>query len=67
MDTEHSAIMEPLRRLEVFTGTGRTWRDEGGSDPPDVAYAPDRKAEPPIAHLEGFKGNFASRWLCRLP
>ncbi|SHG79803.1 transposase [Bradyrhizobium erythrophlei] len=30
MDTEHSAITEPVRRLEVFTGAGRrrTWRDE---------------------------------------
>jgi transposase len=30
MDTEHSAIIEPVRRLEVFTGAGRrrTWRDE---------------------------------------
>lgn len=27
MDTEHSAITEPVRRIEVFTGTGRrrTW------------------------------------------
>ena len=30
MDTEHVAITEPVRRLEVFTGSGRrrTWRDE---------------------------------------
>ena len=30
MDTEHSAITEPVRRLEVFTGAGRRriWRDE---------------------------------------
>jgi transposase len=30
MDTDHSAITEPVRRLEVFTGAGRrrTWRDE---------------------------------------
>jgi len=30
MDTERSAITEPVRRLEVFTGAGRrrTWRDE---------------------------------------
>jgi transposase len=30
MDTDHSAIPEPVRRLEVFTGAGRrrTWRDE---------------------------------------
>src|SRR5205809_1016313 len=33
----------------------RPWR---GADPPGVAcgYAPDRKAERPIAHLDGFKG-----------
>jgi transposase-like protein len=30
MDTEHNAITEPVRRLEVFTGAGRrrTWRDQ---------------------------------------
>jgi transposase len=30
MGTEHNAITEPVRRLEVFTGAGRrrTWRDE---------------------------------------
>jgi len=30
MDTEHSAITEPVRRIEVFTGTGRrrTWNAE---------------------------------------
>jgi transposase len=30
MDTEHIAITEPVRRLEVFTGAGRRrkWRDE---------------------------------------
>ena len=30
MDTERSAITEPVRRLEVFTGAGRRriWRDE---------------------------------------
>jgi transposase len=30
MDTEHIAITEPVRRIEVFTGTGRrrTWRAE---------------------------------------
>ena len=46
------------------TKTGQLWayvaddRPWGGSDPPGVAYvyAPDRKAERPIAHLEGFKG-----------
>jgi transposase len=46
------------------TKTGQLWayaRDDrpwGGSDPPAVAYiyAPDRKAERPIAHLAGFRG-----------
>jgi transposase len=30
MDTEHTAITEPVRRIEVFTGTGRrrTWSAE---------------------------------------
>jgi transposase len=46
------------------TKTGQLWayaaddRPWGGADPPGVAYvyAPDRKAERPIAHLAGFKG-----------
>ena len=46
------------------TKTGQLWayaRDDrpwGGTDPPGVAYvyAPDRKAERPIAHLAGFSG-----------
>jgi hypothetical protein len=46
------------------TKTGQLWayaRDDrpwGGTDPPAVVYvyAPDRKAERPIAHLAGFKG-----------
>ncbi len=46
------------------TKTGQLWayaaddRPWGGSNPPGIAYvyAPDRKAERPIAHLEGFKG-----------
>ena len=46
------------------TKTGQLWayaaddRPWGGVDPPGVAYvyAPDRKAERPIAHLAGFKG-----------
>ena len=46
------------------TITGQVWayaRDDrpwGGTDPPGVAYvyAPDRKAERPIAHLAGFIG-----------
>jgi transposase len=46
------------------TKTGQLWayaRDDrpwGGTDPPGVAYvyAPDRRAERPIAHLAGFRG-----------
>jgi transposase len=46
------------------TKTGQLWayaaddRPWGGSDPPGVAYvyAPDRKAERPITHLDSFKG-----------
>jgi transposase len=46
------------------TKTGQLWayaRDDrpwGGSDPPGVAYvyAPDRKAERPLSHLDGFTG-----------
>lgn len=36
----------------------RTTGHGGGADPPGVAsvYAPDRKADRPIAHLAGFKG-----------
>jgi hypothetical protein len=54
-------VLDPGRRR---TKTGQLWayaRDDrpwGGSDPPAVAYvyAPDRKAERPIAHLQGFAG-----------
>jgi len=54
-------VLDPGRGC---TKTGQLWayvaddRPWGGSDPPGVAYvyAPDRKAERPIAHLEGFKG-----------
>jgi hypothetical protein len=46
------------------TKTGQLWayaaddRPWGGADPPGVVYvyAPDRKADRPIAHLDGFKG-----------
>ena len=46
------------------TKTGQLWayaaddRPWGGADPPGVVYvyAPDRKAERPIAHIDGFKG-----------
>jgi transposase len=39
-------------------GYARDDRPWGGADPPGVAYvyAPDRKAERPIAHLAGFMG-----------
>jgi Transposase IS66 family len=48
--------------------TGQLWayaaddRPRGGADPPGVVYvyAPDRKAERPIAHLDGFKGSCRS-------
>jgi len=54
-------VLDPGRGC---TKTGQLWayaaddRPWGGSDPPGVAYvyAPDRKSERPIAHLEGFKG-----------
>ena len=54
-------VLDPGRG---HTKTGQLWayasddRPWGGSDPPGVAYvyAPDRKAERPIAHLAGFKG-----------
>src|SRR6478609_8609169 len=41
--------------VSKYVADDRPW---AGSDPPGVAYvyAPDRKAERPIAHLEGFKG-----------
>src|SRR5207302_2005244 len=42
-------------QLFAYARDDRPW---AGSDPPGVAYvyAPDRKAERPIAHLKGFKG-----------
>src|ERR1700730_10927166 len=54
-------VLDPGRGC---TKTGQLWayaaddRPWGGADPPSVAYvyAPDRKAERPIAHLAGFKG-----------
>lgn len=60
-DETTAPILDPGRGR---TKTGQLWayaRDDrpwGGSDPPGVAYiyAPDRKAERPIAHLAGFKG-----------
>lgn len=42
-------------QLFAYVRDDRPW---GGGDPPGVAYvyAPDRKAERPIAHLAGFRG-----------
>ena len=60
-DETTAPVLDPGRGR---TKTGQLWayaRDDrpwGGSDPPAVAYvyAPDRKAERPIAHLQGFAG-----------
>jgi transposase len=60
-DETTAPVLDPGRGR---TKTGQLWayaRDDrpwGGSDPPGVAYvyAPDRKAERPIAHLQGFTG-----------
>jgi transposase len=60
-DETTAPVLDPGRGR---TKTGQLWayaRDDrpwGGSDPPGVAYvyAPDRKAERPMAHLAGFKG-----------
>jgi transposase len=60
-DETVAPVLDPGRGR---TKTGQLWayaRDDrpwGGTDPPGVAYlyAPDRKAERPIAHLGGFRG-----------
>lgn len=60
-DETTAPVLDPGRGR---TKTGQLWayaRDDrpwGGADPPAVAYvyAPDRKAERPIAHLAGFNG-----------
>jgi transposase len=60
-DETTAPVLDPGRGR---TKTGQLWayaRDDrpwGGPEPPVVAYmyAPDRKAERPIAHLEGFRG-----------
>lgn len=60
-DETTAPVLDPGRGR---TKTGQLWayaRDDrpwGGSDPPGVVYvyAPDRKAERPIAHLYGFTG-----------
>ena len=58
-DETTAPVLDPGR-----TKTGQLWayaRDDRpwcGSDPPAVAYvyAPDRKTERPLAHLDGFTG-----------
>ncbi len=60
-DETTAPVLDPGRGR---TRTGQLWayaRDDrpwNGPDPPGVAYlyAPDRKAERPIAHLAGFRG-----------
>ncbi|MGD9925730.1 MAG: IS66 family transposase [Pseudorhodoplanes sp.] len=60
-DETTAPVLDPGRgrtkigQLWAYARDDRPW---GGSDPPGVAYvyAPDRKAERPIAHLVGFKG-----------
>lgn len=60
-DETTAPVLDPGRGR---TKTGQLWayaRDDrpwGGADPPGVAYvyAPDRKAERPIEHLDGFRG-----------
>ena len=60
-DETTAPVLDPGRGR---TKTGQLWayaRDDrpwGGPEPPGVAYiyAPDRKAERPIAHLQGFRG-----------
>src|SRR3954452_1540218 len=60
-DETTAPVLDPGRGR---TKTGQLWayaRDDrpwGGTDPPGVAYvyAPDRRAERPIAHLSGFTG-----------
>jgi transposase len=60
-DETTAPVLDPGRGR---TKTGQLWayaRDDrpwGGSDPPGVAYVytPDRKAERPLSHLDGFTG-----------
>jgi hypothetical protein len=56
-------------QLWAYAADDRLW---GGFDPPGVVhvYAPDRKADRPIAHLTGFKGilqvdGYAGFWQAR--
>ena len=60
-DETAAPVLDPGRgqtktgQMFAYARDDRPW---GGADPPGVAYvyAPDRKAERPIAHLAGFKG-----------
>jgi transposase len=60
-DETTAPVLDPGRgrtktgQLFAYVRDDRQW---GGSDPPGVVYlyAPDRKAERPIAHLAGFSG-----------
>ena len=60
-DETTAPVLDPGRgrtktgQLFAYARDDRPW---GGADPPGVAfvYAPDHKAERPIAHLGGFKG-----------
>jgi transposase len=60
-DETTAPVLDPGRgrtktgQLFAYARDDRPW---GGTDPPAVAYvyAPDRKAERPIAHLDGFAG-----------
>jgi transposase len=61
-DKTNLPVLDPGRgktktaQLWAYARDDRPWE---GSDPPGVTYvyAPDRKAERPIAHLAGFTGN----------
>ena len=71
-DETTAPVLDPGRgrtktgQLFAYARDDRPW---GGTDPPGVAYlyAPDRKAEQPMRHLQGFVGHPAGRRLCRLP
>ncbi len=60
-DETTAPVLDPGRgrtktgQLFAYARDDRPW---GGTDPPGVVYvyAPDRRAERPIAHLSGFKG-----------
>jgi transposase len=60
-DETTAPVLDPGRgttKTGQFFAYVRDDRPWGGGDPPGVAYvyAPDRKAERPIAHLAGFRG-----------